>query len=246
MTDDIFDAPEPLSFPPLFSPQSVSGAIDPFDKACALATLGCESGLLVHHVSQDRLRAAIVLAPEIPLEPAMAMRITCGIGFQNALGALAPPEVGVHLKWDGGIMINGAKAGYLKTAASTTNPEEVPDWLVVGLEIQLSPKDKENPGNSPNETSLIYEGCADISPLRLLESWSRHTLVWINRVETEGHKPLHEEWRGLAHGIGEEITIPHDGIPQSGTYVGVDENFGMLLRTNKTTRLVPLSSRLEN
>ncbi|MCO4817615.1 MAG: DUF4444 domain-containing protein, partial [Planktomarina temperata] len=56
-----------------------------------------------------------------------------------------------------------------------------------------------------------------------------------------GVKSLHSNWRGLAHGIGEDIKI-HG---QAGTFLGVDEKFGMLLRSEVTTQLIPLSSVLE-
>jgi len=228
----------------LFQGQAVTGTTDPFDKACALATLGCDSGVLVHSVTPDALRAAIVFAPEVPLEHAMSVLCTCGVGFQNALGALAPPEVGVHLKWQGDIMVNGATSGRLRVAASTNDPLVEPDWLVVGLEVVLIPRSNENPGETPDETSLFQEGCGDISPLRLLESWSRHTLVWLNRTETDGPKALFEEWRGLAHGIGDDVTVNHEGETLTGTFVGVDEHFGMLLRQGTDTRLIPLTSLL--
>jgi len=238
MTDTPFDTAEPLSFPPLFQGQAVNGAADPFEKACALAALGCDSGMLVHSVTPDRLRAAIVFAPEIPLEQAMAMFCTCGVGFQNALGALAPPEVAVYLKWQGDIVINGGTSGRIRAAASSTDPAAEPDWLVIGLELLLLPETEADAGETPDQTSLYQEGCGDISPLRLLESWARHTLVWVNRFGDEGAAPLHAEWRGIAHGMGQESP--------EGTFMGVDENFGMLLRQGENTRLIPLTSLLEN
>ncbi len=237
--ENLFEANEPLSFPPLFQGEAVSGNTDPFDKARASATLGCDSGLLVHNVTPDQLRAAIVFAPEIPLEQAMAMLPTCGIGFQNALGALAPPEVAVQLTWPGDIIVNGGKAGRLRAAASSNDPAAIPDWLVIGLELQLIPRSENDPGLTPDQTSLFQEGCADISPLRLLESWARHTLVWLNTFSTDGPAALHAEWRGLAVGIGEDT-------PDGGTFVGIDENFGMLLRQGDSTRLIPLGSLLED
>ena len=75
----------------------------------------------------------------------------------------------------------------------------------------------------------------------VVEAWSRHTLNWIARWEAEGVKPLHAEWRGLAHGIGE--TVVQDGRP--GTFLGIDESFGMLLREQDTTHLIPLTTLLE-
>ncbi len=228
-------------FPPLLRGEAVEGRTDPFAKACALAALGCDGGTIIYNIRADRLAAAIVFAPEVVLEDAMAMLPACGVGFQNALGALAPPEVAVHLTWWGDILVNGASCGRLRAAAADCVAEESPDWLVVGLEVPLIAGDGEVPGAAPDRTSLYEEGCVEVAPDRLLESWARHTLVWINRWSDDGVGPLHSEWRGLAHGIGEDVTV--DG--QTGLFVGVDERFGMLLRKGGTTKLLPLSSMLE-
>lgn len=229
------------SFPPLLSGQAVEGQVDPFDKACALAALGCDGGLVVHNVSVNELRAAIVFAPEVALRDAMAMLPVCGIGFQNALGALAPPEVAVHLQWDGGILVNGASCGAFRVAASDDAPEEVPDWLIVGLQLPLWDLG-ENAGATPDQTSLYGEGCADVDATQLLESWAKHTLVWINRWSDDGVMPIHAEWLGLVHGVGEDVEI----YQKSGTFLGVDEQFGMLLRDQNETHLLPLTKLLGN
>ena len=229
-----------LSFPPLFSGHEVAGGIDPFDKACAQAAMGCDAGLVVYNLTADELRAALVFAPEVSLEDATAMLPACGIGFQNALGALAPPEVAVHLEWDGRIRINGGACGRLRIAASDHDPKAEPDWLIVGLELPLWPPNDEM-GETPDQTALYAEGCADVDAAQLLESWTKHTLVWINRWMDQGVGPLHSEWRGLAQSIGEEVTIGGD----TGVFLGVDEQFGMLLRIGDDTKLIPLSSVLE-
>jgi len=244
MIDDIFEAPMPATFPPLFTGDAVSGSTDPFAKACTQAMIGCDAGLLVHSITPDRIRAAIVFAPETPLEQAMVAFITCGIGFQNAMGALAPPEVGVQLGWTGNIYVNGGRTGQLRVAASTDDPEKEPDWLVVGLEIDLLPQGEGETGEHPNETCLMMEGCGDVSPIRLLEAWSRHTLVWLNDIENDGTRALHEMWRGVAKGIGENVELNIPDAPD-GTFVGVDEHFGMLLKTGTETRLIPLSHVLK-
>ena len=96
-------------------------------------------------------------------------------------------------------------------------------------------------GLHPDQTALFAEGCAEVSPPALVEAWARHSLHWINRWEREGIAPLHNEWRGLAFGIGEEIA---EG-GRSGTFLGVDERFGMLLRDAETTHLIPLTAILE-
>ena len=228
-----------LVLPPLFHDEPASGSA--MEHAQMRAMQGCDAGLLAHHIGSDAIDAALVFAPEIPLAKAMAMFPLCGIGFQNALGALAPPEVAVHLEWNGGLRINGAKCGSFSAACSHSGPDEIPDWLAVGFTLPLWPK-SDRPGDTPDETALYAEGCADVQAPALVEAWARHTLGWIGRWEDEGNKPLHTEWRGLVHGVGE----PANHAKASGTFLGVDEDFGMLLRDESTTHLIPLTALLES
>ena len=227
-----------LAFPPLMWGEETRD--DAFDHALMRATLGCEAGLVSYRLAPDVLQGALVLAPEVPLSHAMAMLPLCGIGLQNALGVLAPPEVAVHLEWSGAIRINGARCGAFRAVAATGDAAAIPDWLVVGFSLPLLPA-TDRPGDTPDETALFAEGCADVSPPALIEAWARHSLNWIARWEQSGSRALHEEWRGLAHGIGEDITISRE----TGTFVGIDEDFSLLLRQGEATRPIPLTSLLE-
>ncbi|KMW56528.1 Biotin--protein ligase [Candidatus Rhodobacter oscarellae] len=227
-----------LTFPPLMHGEACTA--DPMDHAAMRAVQGCDAGLIAHRLGANTLEAAIVFAPEVPLEQAAIILPLCGIGFQNALGALAPPEVAVHLEWGGGLRVNGASCGRLQAMSDTGDPSALPDWLVVSLSLPLWPSDDDADaaGHAPDRTTLYAEGCADVEPPRLLEAWARHTLNWIGRWEDAGTKPVHAEWRGLAHGVGEDARQGGS----SGTFLGVDEHFGMLLRDAETTHLIPLSS----
>ena len=225
-------------FPPLFTGQDAQGA-DPFTLACREAETGCDAGLVIYDLAHDMLRAAIVFAPDVSLAQAVAMLPVCGIGFQNALGALAPPEVGVHLGWDGAIYVNGGQCGALRMAAPG-KPEDEPDWLVIDLTLALWPKSDET-GLTPDETALYAEGCAEVDAISLLEAWVRHTLVGINTWVDDGVANVHREWSGLLHGTDGEITAGE----QTGQYTGLDENFGILLKTGSKTVLVPLTTTLK-
>ncbi len=224
-------------FPPLLSGHPAKAGEDPFERAQAMAALGCDGGTVVYNIQADRLRVAIVFAPEVPLQDAMAMLPLCAVGFQNALGALAPPEVAVHLGWDGLICVNGAKCGAMKVVASSAEVDEVPDWLIVGWELALL-QTSDAPGETPDVTALYDEGCAEVSATQLVESWSRHMLTWLNRWYEDGNAPLHAEWMGLLRGVGEPIG-------DRGVFLGTDERFGMLIRDGADTHLRPLTELLE-
>jgi biotin-(acetyl-CoA carboxylase) ligase len=227
-----------LLLPPLFSAMATAGA-DPFAVACAKARRGCDAGLVAYDLRPDVLRAAIVFAPEVRLSEAMIMLPLCGVGFQNALGALSPPEVSVHLEWSGAIRVNGGLCGQLSVAASPDDPEAEPDWLVIGLHLDLWPASEET-GHTPDVTALFTEGCADVEAPALLEAWVRHSLVWINRWSDEGARPVHKEWSGIAHGLNSEISLG----PRKGAFLGVDEDFGLLLKSDDQTVIIPLTENL--
>ncbi|MEX1235897.1 MAG: DUF4444 domain-containing protein [Roseovarius sp.] len=225
-------------FPPLFSGLDAAGA-DPFGLACAKASEVCDAGLVCYDLGHDRLRAAMVFAPEVPLRTAACILPLCGVGIQNALGALAPPEVGVHLGWPGEIYVNGGRCGALRIAAATRDPEAIPDWLVIGLTIDLWPP-SEDTGLTPDATALYAEGCGDVDPATLVEAWVRHTLVQINAWTDEGTARLHRDWLAVAHGLKTAVTVGgHEGI-----FIGIDEDLGLLLKTKDTARMIPLTTLL--
>lgn len=227
-------------FPPLLKGRAVVGDAAPFEAAIAAARAGCDAGLIFYTPDAARLELALVLTPEVALADAMAMFAAAGVGFQTAMGSIAPPEVAVHLTWDGTIRVNDASCGGLRMAADTRDSAAIPNWLIVGLGVPIWPL-SDNPGENPDQTALYSEGCADIDPVELLEFWARHTLVAINHWSEEGPAPLHRDWCELVHGIGSEVTI--NG--QSGVFQGVDERFGLLLKTGDGTILVPLETLLE-
>lgn len=232
------------SFPPLLRGEETLPGMDPFAKAVASAALGTDPGLIVWERSASMLRAALVLAPEAPLEHAVGITFAVALGLGDAIGALAPPEVAVHYVWPDGIKVNGGDCGRLRAAASTTDPRAEPDWLVVGIEIRFLPPAPGEPGLKPVETCLAEEGCIDLAPAELLESWSRHSLVWIRRWLDDGFRPVHDTWRVRAWGIGDELS--DDEISGGGLFVGLDELGGMLVKTPRTTELRPLTSMLED
>ena len=224
------------TFPPLLYGEEAPAGGDPFDKAVASALVGCDPGLVVWSARADAMSAALVLAPEEPLGKAVSIAFAPAIGFVDSLGALGPPEVAVHHVWPGGFKVNGADCGGLRAAASTTDPAQEPDWLAIGIDVPFLPEG--DGGEDPTRTCLFHEGCGELTPFELLESWSRHTLVWINRWLDDGLAPLHAAWRERAWGMGEPLP---DG---TGTFMGLDEHGGMLVKTPTTTIARPLTDLL--
>jgi len=232
-------------FPPLLRGMH-SGRRDPFDLAIAQARAGADPGLVVHGVDDLHLRAAVVLAPEIPLGAAMIMVPAVAHGLCDALGALAPPEVAVQLGWPGTVLVNGAVCGGLRAAASTRDPDAEPDWLVIGMEMRLALADASDPGRNPDITALHEEGCGDIAPGHLLESWSRHMLVWINTWEDSGPARLLSDWTGRAFDFGKQTRLDLPGGARRGVPLGLDDAGGLVFKTSAGTETLPLTLMLED
>lgn len=229
-------------FPPLFDGRAV--ADDPFEAAVAAAEAACDAGLILYRPSDTDVDAALVLAPDVPLADAAAMLLVAANGFADAFGALAPPEVALQLDWPAGIRIEGAQCGGLRGASPHCAPEEVPDWLVLGLSVPLARQELSEPGERPDETDLRSEG-VDLAADDLLSAWARHTLSWIARWEDEGLAPVHRDWLARAAGLGKETTVrPASGV-RTGTFQGLDERGGILLKREGGADLVPLTDMLE-
>ncbi len=225
---------ESPQFPPLLTGEVVPRHTDPFDKAVSRAIAGVDSGTVFYSEAADTLRAALVLAPETPLEEAIQAVYVAEIGLAESLGALAPPEVPVHFQWPDRIKVNGALCGSVRFAADVSEPRAQPDWLVIGIEVPFSSMSSE-PGESPNETCLYEEGCVDIAPMALLESWSKHTLLWLTYFMDSGFERVHNEWRPRCDTLGKMIEQPRPGI-----FVGLDEKGRMLLRQDVMTETLSL------
>ncbi|WP_417515903.1 biotin/lipoate--protein ligase family protein [Marinobacter sp.] len=221
-------------FPPLLTGEVVSKHTDPFDKAVSKAIAGVDSGTVFYSEADDVLQAALVLAPETPLELAIQAVYVAQIGLAESLGALAPPEVPVFFQWPDRIKVNGALCGSVRFASDVSDPDVCPNWLVIGIHVPFIPKGDE-PGENPDETCLYDEGCTDITPMALLESWSKHTLLWLTYFMDEGFDRIHNQWRPRCDTMGKQIERPRPGL-----FVGLDEKGRMLLRQDVMTETLSL------
>ena len=103
--------------PPLLRGLSAPPGADPLPIAARLASEGTDPGLIVHDLGDAHLRAALVLAPEVPLGQAITVLVAAMNGLADSLGALAPAETAVQFDWPCGIRINGGRCGSFRAAA---------------------------------------------------------------------------------------------------------------------------------
>ena len=210
-------------FPPLL--RGVA-ADDPRSGAVAAARAGCDGGTIFWRAG-DALEVAVVFAPDVPLGRAAQMHPLCAVAMRDALGAVGPSELPVHLGWDGRILVNGGTAGRVTLIAEDGDPGAIPTWIVVHLVVHFLPSDA-------TDTALWQEGCGEVAPDALLESWARHLMHGLAAWE-DGPRTLHAERSAAAW----EVEAKEAG------YVGLDEAFGRLRRVDDITRLDPLADLVE-
>ncbi|CAI8290010.1 MAG: Uncharacterised protein [Gammaproteobacteria bacterium] len=220
------------TFPPLLTGEKVSKDVDPFVKAISASMMGCDAGTIFYAEDQETMRAAITLAPETPLKDSVSVVHALMLSLADGLGALGPPELAVHFVWPSQFKVNAASCGDLRFKASTTDPDAVPDWLVVGLTIPFVRPETVEAGSDPSQTWLHEEGCIELTVPQMIESWSRHSLIWLNSFEDIGYLAIQDHWRAKCDSIGSDVT--HPGI---GTFVGTDGQGSLLLKCNGMTSI---------
>ena len=220
------------TFPPLLTGEKVAKTVDPFFKAVGASMMGCDPGTVFYAEDPETLRVAITLAPELALKDSISVIHALMLSVADGLGALGPPELAVHFVWPCQFKVNAARCGELRFKASTNEPNSVPDWLVVGLTIPFVRPESIEPGSDPSQTWLYEEGCIELTVPQLIESWSRHSLVWLNSFEDKGYQAIQDHWRAKCDSIGSDVTYPGEG-----TFVGTDNHGSLLLKRDGMTSI---------
>jgi BirA family biotin operon repressor/biotin-[acetyl-CoA-carboxylase] ligase len=239
--------PDPV-FPPLLTGHPVKAPLRPFEEACRRASrdeLG--AGDLLWSRNTVRAECAVILEPEIPLRRAVQMGPLMQVALADCLGALLPPRIGVHFRWPGTLLLNGAKAGETWIRGAPVPRDEVPEWLVVGFSLWLVHDfGGKEPGESLGETSFWEEGAGELTRSDLLQSFAAHFLTWLNTWQDDGFRPVSDSWIGRVEGREAPVDVVHGKERIYGRVLGLDEEAGLIVKTEAgATRVLPLLDVLE-
>ena len=221
---------EDPQFPPLLKGHAVKTPTRPFAHACRLAKsrqLG--AGDAVWSRNTARAELAIVLEPEVRLERALQMAPLMMVALGDCIGSLSPPKVAIHYRWPTGILLNGSMAGEVRLGAPNVAADAVPDWLVVGAELEIAAPREERQDWS--RTSLSEEAGPEITHTDVLRSLAAHFLTWLNTWQDDGFYPVHDQWLFRAEGRDAQVTIVRGGASIEGQVLGLDESANLLVKT---------------
>lgn len=235
-----------LDLPPLLSACPLVPGADAVARAAeAAAEDGAQAGALYWSYGDGALRFAVVLAPEQPLAAARLVLYLAENAMADALGALLPPEIPVTFGWPDRLMVNGAEAGAFELRAPAADERRVPDWLVVGGVVLMTPTDAElEPGFAAGRTTLAEEGGAGLEATALLERFARYFLNWIHRFEQDGFEPARVLWVGRATAEDASVALALDGGRLEGRLADVNKRGDAIVVVGGRRRKVALAKAL--
>ena len=212
-------------------------------EAARRAQAGAEEGTLVWATEQGdartrrghrwfsppgNLHCALVLRPDYSNEQSGQLAYVAALSAGSALAGLLSPMTGLRYGWPTDLYINELRAGWIVMASSGGGSEPY-EWLVVGamVNVALHP-----PNPEPEEYNSVHaSGSPEVTVPQLLEEYARYFLHWINRWAEGGFVPIGRQWQIRADGIGEEMTLELGTRRLEGTFVELDEQGRLVLRS---------------
>jgi len=201
-----------LDLPPAFRLVTLREAGDAFDHANKIAAKE-GAGTLVWARRFDLVEFAVVLEPEEPLATARRSLYAGLCALNDTLAVHSPPEKLIEFVWpdvifvEGGL-VAGTRLGWPKGA----DEKAPPPWLVFGAMIRTAIMGAEDPGSRPQSAALEEEGFDELGPGRMIETFARHLMVWIDAWQQEGFRVIAEHYlKRLSADESAEHTIDANG-----------------------------------
>ena len=234
------------TLPPMFTPMGFTQEANLPGEAHYRATRKrIDPGTVLYSRRPDRLDAIVMLGPEVSLRRALQVIYPMQLAVNDALGALLPPGVAVHLGWPDRIYVNAALAGGVALHTDSHALGAPPDWILARLTIDImgDPKDP-FPGKTVDRTSLFEEGANEVSAPDLLEAFCRYFLNWLDRWERGGLPAVRAAWLDRAHGRDAAVAFPGPDGPVVGRAEGLNEDGDLILMVDGAKRILPLTEIL--
>lgn len=169
------------------------------------------------------LYASLLLIDPAPFDRLASLPLAVSLAVYDAVRRELPADVDVRIKWPNDVLVEGCKvSGILLEGESLRDGHHA---LVIGCGINIAHK----PAETLYPVTCLAERGATCSPeilfARLYDSMERMLAVW-NRGE--GTSILVEQWREVAKGIGQPVTVNLPDRSLQGIFSGIDAQ-GMLL-----------------
>ncbi len=232
---------EQANVPPIFRLHELAPHEDAAARARAKAAEGADPASLYWCARPDRLSCAVVLAPEQKLREAAQMLFIGQLGLGDALASSLPPMMDVGFAMPDEILLDRAVVGRTQLFGPPgQDPEAVPDWLVLAVEVAVSGIPANNSaGGKPVETTLENDDCGAVTAAGLLGAFARHLLSWIDRWQRDGFAPVRTAWLHRGHQHSRALDLPLGGGTISGTFSDLTVDGDIVVETAAGAETVP-------
>lgn len=200
-------------------------------------------GTLIWSDAGGRLSLALLLDPDGDWRQSAPVALVAIVALGDAIGALAPPTVAVTNAWPDRLEANGGLVGGVALDPVGPDPA-MPARLILRLEAAVAAPPGVEPGHRPEVTSLAEEGCEEITPVRLLESFSRHFLSWLHRWQEDGFDPVRAGWRARGPRPGATVSVETSAVAARGSFRELGNEGELVLQRVQSELRLPLHEAL--
>lgn len=175
---------------------------------------------------EGNLNATLLVRPHCETRRAAQLSFAACLAVAD-LFAEAAPTADIRLKWPNDALINGRKAaGVLLESAGRGL---VPDWMAIGIGINLvAVPEGALPGCVP-ATSLVAEGGRPLTPEQALDRLAPRFEHWRTAHAVDGFQALRAAWLARATGLGQRIEARLPDRVVHGIYEDVDADGNLVL-----------------
>jgi hypothetical protein len=193
-----------LDLPPPYRLVSLREGGDAFAQACRIAATS-GAGTLVHVGRFDVAEFAVVLEPGETLESARRIIYALLPALIDAVAIDAPPKCRIDIVWPGGIRVEQGLVGEVRLAwAAGSADDAAPDWLVVGVVLQLVAADERESGSCP--AALDQAGFDDPDSGEMVARCARHLMAALDAWQHEAFATVAARYLKLL--MHEEVGVP--------------------------------------
>ncbi|MEQ8226642.1 MAG: biotin--[acetyl-CoA-carboxylase] ligase [Rhodospirillales bacterium] len=187
------------------------------------------------HSPKGNFYCSIVLRPDVPLKDAAQFGFVASLAVFDTIGSLAQPGTEAHTKWPNDVLISGRKvAGILLEAQGAASPEAEPDFVIVGVGVNLVdyPEDVEFPA-----TAMAEEGTRVLAP-EFLEVFAKHFLAWTRMWVDEGFPRVRKNWLWRCDQVGKNVEVRLANETLTGVFKDLDDTGALVLDTPDGPRTI--------
>lgn len=146
------------------------------------------------------LYMSMVLRPRVSAGDSGQLSFLAAVALAQTVESFLPQGIDIALKWPNDLLITGRKAAGILLEAESATPSSGPDWLVLGMGLNLR--------HAPDGAVALYDLAGttiDVDAAR--DRLMGNVLSLYRRWQTDGFAPVRSAWLDRAARLGQSIRV---------------------------------------